>query len=374
VSVERLETDVAIVGGGVIGLAIAEKLAPRFTVILAEAYSKFGQETSSRNSEVIHSGIYYPLRSNKTEWCIRGRELLYDFCARFDVPYKKTGKLVVATLPEERAYLEKLARHCSELKVPFERWTADKIHAHENYIKVVEAVYLPETGIVDSHAFMARLERLATEAGAICAYRHKVKTIERDGTGWRVAAESPDGEIELSAQFVINAAGLGAAEISNACLGVKKYQHKFCRGRYFGLSGKFQNKFSRLIYPVPPKDGLGIHITVDLSGAARLGPDVEWSKVEHYNETNLLYDCDWEGLVNDFAVAARRYCPSIEVGDLSPGLVGIRPKLFIDGTATPDFIVENFDGFVHCLGIESPGLTSSLAISDEVLRLLSSDI
>lgn len=357
-------------GGGVIGLAAAEKLAPHMGVVLLESHSKFGQETSSRNSEVIHSGIYYPLNSRKTELCIKGRKLLYSFCERFDVPQARTGKLVVATKEEEVGYLVKLAAHCNELGVPCERWASAKVHEQEPNIKVFEAVYLPETGIVDSHSLMAKLESLVVNAGGICAFRHSLKTVTRKGSAWSVLAEGPDGEVEIVAPHVVNAAGLAAAELSNQALGTHRYEHRYCRGRYFSLSGKYQSKFSRLIYPVPPKDGLGIHITVDLAGAARLGPDVDWSKVEKYVDTPSLYDCDWDTLTDNFAVAARRYCPSIEVGDLTPGLIGIRPKLFVDQKAFPDFLVEKIDGFVHCLGIESPGLTSSLAIADEVLRLV----
>jgi 2-hydroxyglutarate dehydrogenase len=369
-SSERLETDVVVIGAGVIGLAVADKLATGHSVILVDAHHKFGQETSSRNSEVIHSGIHYPLNSKKTTWCIRGRDLLYDFCKSYSVPHAQTGKLVVATLKDEVAYLEKLAAHCTEIGVPFERWTGAAVSAKEPLVKVEEALYFPITGIVDSHAYMAALERFFIESGGISAYRHRVRYLRRDGQRWLVTAESPSGEIEIAASWVVNAAGLASAELSNRALNTRRYQHRFCRGRYFALSGKYQSRFNHLIYPVPPKDGLGIHVTIDMAGQARLGPDVDWCNEVEYDSVATLYNCDWGGIVNEFAAAARRYCPSIEPSHLAPALVGVRPKLFVDKKPFPDFVVESHQNFIHCLGIESPGLTASLAISDEVLRLV----
>lgn len=368
---DAIQCDVLVIGAGVIGLAVAAELSKDKSVVVVESYSKFGQETSSRNSEVIHSGIYYPVGSKKTEWCIAGREKLYEYCERKGVGYAQTGKYVVATLNEEEGYLDKLEAHCRAMDVPSERRLAETIISDEPLIAVVSGLFLPRTGIVDSHQFMQSLENEILERGGTIAYRNKFIASEKVGGIWKTEVEGTDGKFEVESPMVVNAAGLGAAEISNAVLKTKKYEHRYCRGRYFTLSSKYQNKFRRLIYPVPPKDGLGIHITVDLAGQARLGPDVHWCEDSTYAKVAENYDCDWDSLTEVFAQASRRYCPTIQNSELAPSQIGIRPKLFLDGKAAPDFLVENHQGFLHCLGIESPGLTSSLAISEEVKRLLS---
>lgn len=360
-----------VIGAGVVGLAVAARLAEKHTVIQIESYAKFGQETSSRNSEVVHSGIYYPLGSKKTAWCIEGRKKLYEFCEKYSVPVARTGKFVVSTSKEEEAYLDKLAGHCREVGVPHERCTRDTIQAKEPTIVVTSGVYLPETGIVDSHVYMAVLEKQLAEAGGMLAYRHKWLGSNPANNRWISTIQTPDGTLEVESRWVINAAGLAAAEISNQVLGGAKFEHRYCRGRYFGLTGKYQNHFKHLVYPVPPKDGLGIHITIDMAGYARLGPDVDWCHdIKAYHALAPAYDCDWETLRPTFAKAAQRYCPMIQESELAPTQIGVRPKLFISGTAHPDFLIENHSGFVHCLGIESPGLTASPAIALEVARLV----
>ncbi len=370
---EELETDYLVIGAGVIGLASAHRLLtsyPQCTLILVEAHPKFGQETSSRNSEVVHSGIYYPHNSRKTDWCIKGRELIYLFCEKYQVPIAKTGKYIVATLSDEMDYLERRALHCKELNVPFRFITSGEIHAKEPLIKAYAGLFFPESGIVDSHAFMAALENRVITLGGLLAYRHRVERCNQVQGRWVSLVRGPDGPIQINSQFVINAAGLAAAEISNKSLGLSKYEHRYCRGRYFNLSARYQNHFKSLIYPIPPKDGLGIHITLDLDRFARVGPDVEWKTGFTYNEIERLYDCDWDSLVIPFLESVNRYCPTVQKEDLSPGLIGIRAKLFVQGTAQPDFLVEKHNGFIHCLGIESPGLTASLAIAEEVGRLV----
>jgi L-2-hydroxyglutarate oxidase LhgO len=319
---------------------------------------------------VIHSGIYYPKDSNKTKWCIEGRKLLYDFCHQYDVPNRKTCKVVVATLPEEVAYLEKLKKHCDEVQVPATKISKSEINEKEPLISVLEGVYLPETGIVNSHVYMERHEKILLEQGGYLVYNHKLQRVEKNNE-FTSFIQDPDGNpLEISSNIIINCAGLGAAAISNQVLNTQKYEHRFCRGRYFSLASKYNQKFAHLIYPVPPKDGLGIHITVDMDGYARLGPDVDWCQSHDYKNVNQYYDCDWDSLVTPFTNAVKRYLPQLTENEISPGLIGIRPKLFIDNVAKPDFLIENFDGYVHCLGIESPGLTSSLAIADYVEKLL----
>lgn len=367
---EVIESDILIIGGGVIGLAIAAKLVDRGQVVLAETHVKFGQEISSRNSEVIHSGIYYPPGSLKTKWCIEGRERLYQFCDQYHVPAKRTGKIVVATHSEEDGYLDKLAAHATRLGVPHERVTGSWVKEREPLVKATSGVWLPETGIVDSHELMARLEAIAAGQGALLAYGHRVEAIDKTARGWETQLLTGQSRLKVTSGVVVNAAGLGAAELTRQALGITRYEHRFCRGRYFSLSGRYRGAFQRLIYPVPQKDGLGVHVTLDLDGAARLGPDVDWATDHRYSESQSLYDCDWDALRDGFVAAAQRYCPAIRPDEAQPGLIGIRPKLFIDGKSSPDFLVEKHRGFVHCLGIESPGLTSSLAIADHVASLL----
>lgn len=367
---ETIHADSIVIGAGVVGLAIAARLAGRREVIVLEDHGQFGQETSSRNSEVIHSGIHYPARSLKTSLCLRGKELLYEFCAAALVPVRQSGKFVIAVTKDELATLDKIEKHANEISVPCTRLTAKTISDEEPAVTSVGGLFFPESGIVDSHAFMAALERKAIAAGASFAYRHRVTRLERVPEGWHVEWESPDGQGSARASHVVNAAGLAAAELSNQVLATSRYEHRYCRGRYFGLSSKFAHRFRHLIYPVPQKDGLGVHVTLDLAGQARLGPDVDWCANTRYADRATLYECDWEKLLPGFFGVARRYLPELTPEDLSPGLVGIRPKLFLSGQPHPDFLIENDRGYIHCLGIESPGLTAALAIAERVEEIL----
>lgn len=369
-SEETLSVDVLVIGAGVIGLAVAANLPENYSVILVDKFPQFGRETSSRNSEVIHSGIYYPPESKKTSWCLAGRRKLYQYCEENQIPFQKCGKFVVATSREEEAYLEKLASHCHLLGLEHRQVERRIIEKFEPLVKAYSGVFLPETGVIDSHLYMASLERKFLEKQGMLGYRHEVQRIEKMSSGWEIVLETPSGELKVTAASVVNCAGLAAAEISNQALGVMMYEHRYCRGRYFLLSAKYQNRFEHLIYPVPQKDGLGVHVTRDISGFARLGPDTHWCLDVNYASSEKLYDCNWEELLPAFLDSARRYCPQLTETDLSPGLIGIRPKLFVDGVASPDFLVENLNGFIHCLGIESPGLTASPAIADEVVRLV----
>lgn len=365
-----ITTDVIVIGGGVLGLAIAARVAESSSVILLEAHGKFGQETSSRNSEVIHSGIYYPKTSKKTAWCLQGREALYAFCKARGVAHLRCGKLLVASVESEQAYLAKVGAHCRDLDVACEEISGAEAQSRIPKIRARSALYFPDSGIVDSHELMAALERLFLERSGTAAYRHRVTSLTKRAEQWQVGFSS-DGEVGLiEAPIVINAAGLAAAEVSNLALRTNAYEHRYCRGKYFALSGRFRDQFRHLVYPVPEKHGLGVHVTLDTSGNARLGPDVEWCAESRYADHERWYDCDWETSRPGFVAAVQKYCPDVSPRDLAPGLIGIRPKLFINGTANTDFLVENQDGFIHCLGIESPGLTASIAIAEEVKRLI----
>ncbi|MCB9254625.1 MAG: FAD-dependent oxidoreductase [Bdellovibrionaceae bacterium] len=365
-----LECDDLVIGAGVLGLAVATECAKqgRSTVLL-EQHPQFGQETSSRNSEVIHSGIYYPVNSRKTHYCLSGREKLYAYCAEKNIQHVQTGKFVIASNADETAYLEKLHAHAKNLGVLVERVTGAEVQRREPLIRCSEALYFSRTGIVDSHQLMQSLENDLQHLGGLVGYRHSVMGAQRDSQGFTLEVNSPDGTLLARCQRLFNSAGLGAAAFSNALLKTQRYEHRFCRGRYFTLSSRYEGKFHSLVYPVPQKDGLGVHVTVDCAGNARLGPDVDWIEERSYPALQRFYDCDWDAVLPQFLAAVRKYCPSLEQNALSPGLIGIRPKLFIDGEAKPDFLIENFDGYVHLLGIESPGLTSALAIAPHAASL-----
>jgi L-2-hydroxyglutarate oxidase LhgO len=367
---ETISCDVLIIGAGVIGLAIASKIADSGSVVIVEANPQFGQETSSRNSEVVHSGIYYPPASQKTQWCIEGRAALYDHCQRRGIGFKKTGKLVVATAAYEGEYLDKLAKNAKNLSVPHVRLTKTEAENLEPLIRCESALLFPESGIVDSHALMADFEVSIENRGGMIAYGHRVVSIEGADSDWKIRVSGPAEDFTIKTPIVVNAAGLNAARLSNEALGTTRYEHRFCRGRYFSVSGKYKNSFGHLVYPVPQKDGLGIHVTIDLEGFVRLGPDVDWCSQSV--DAQLEYRCDWDSLELPFLNAVNRYFPELTKDHVSPGLIGIRPKLFIDGTAHPDFLVEAHGSFIHCLGIESPGLTSSLIIAAEVEKKIHS--
>jgi L-2-hydroxyglutarate oxidase LhgO len=364
---ESISCDICVIGAGVLGLAVAARLSESAEVILVERHPGFGRETSSRNSEVVHSGIYYPVTSAKTKWCLRGRELLYRFCAERGVGCRKIGKLVVASAGDPTDYLEKIAAHSRELGVPCSPWDSKALAAVEPLVQAENALFFPETGIVDSHQMMAALEQEFMARGGTLAYRHEMTGVAFDGSNWILEVRSDGSSFRIKSPVVVNCAGLAAAEISNRFLGTKEYHHRYCRGRYFTLHNRYRDRFRHLIYPIPVKDGLGIHLTLDLAGGVRFGPDVDWAAGDPaYADLSHFYDCDWDSLRPSFLAAIQRYCPAIQPEDLDPGFTGVRPKLFVGGKEHRDFLVEHRRRFWHCLGIESPGLTACLAIAEHI--------
>ncbi len=367
---ETVQTEVVVLGAGVIGLAVSATLSKHHELLLMESHARSGQETSSRNSCVIHSGIYYPRGSRKTDWCIAGRTLLYEYCEKNRVHYRKCGKAVVSTSAEDDVYLEKLESHSRSLNVPCEWRTKSQLEKDVSFLSVRKALFFPETGIIEVHDLLDRCEQQTTSQNGQLLYKYSLKDIGREKHGWQLTFDSPAGTCLVSAKFVVNATGLAAAEWSNRALGVTRYEHRYCRGRYFLLGKRHQNTWPYLVYPTPEQHGAGVHVTLDLEGNCRLGPDVDWCSSSKFSEHEKWYDCDWSSILPAFASRVRHYAPSIQDAELSPGFIGIRPKLFVDGKAHTDFLVENHDGFVHCLGIESPGLTACLAIADEVRKIL----
>jgi len=363
------EVEAVVIGAGVIGLAAARALAlaGHEVVVLERAYT-IGFETSSRNSEVIHGGLYYPQGSLKARSCVEGRERLYVYCQEHGVPYARLGKLIVATGEEEIPGVEQIAAAARANGVDNLEWlSASEAQRLEPELRCVTALLSPSTGIIDSHALMLAYQGEAETAGAVVAFRTPVERghVRADGFELSVGGDEPT---TLRCRMLVNAAGLYAPAMARAIEGVPPESIPpayFCRGVYFTLSGR--TPFRRLIYPVPVPGGLGVHITLDLAGQARFGPDVEWIPSVDYAVDPRRGD--------KFYAAVRRYWPGLRDGALQPGYAGIRPKISGPDEPAADFVVQGpeahgISGLVNLYGIESPGLTASLPLADEVLRRL----
>lgn len=362
--------DCVVVGAGVVGLACARALAlAGREVVILERERTFGTATSARNSEVIHAGLHYPTGSRRARLCVRGKELLYDYCLRRGVPHRRTGKLVVATSPSELPRLHALLAQARANGVAdLELLTSAQARALEPEIACEAALLSPSTGIVDSHALMLALLRDAESAGAMLAVCSPVLRgrVTSQGVELDVGGAS---ESTLRARAVVNAAGLHACEVASRIEGLApRYVPvaRFAQGAYFTLSGAAP--FSRLIYPLPGEGGhLGVHLTLDLGSRARFGPSFRWVDQIDYN----VYPEDADGFVE----AVRRYWPGLPDGALQPGYAGVRPKITGPLEPTADFRIDGPEvhgvpGLVSLFGIESPGLTAALAIAEEVLGLV----
>ncbi|WP_118181832.1 NAD(P)/FAD-dependent oxidoreductase [Paraburkholderia phosphatilytica] len=362
------QIECVVIGAGVVGLAIARALAMRGReVIVLEAAEAIGVGTSSRNSEVIHAGLYYPRGSLKATLCVHGREMLYEYCASRGVPHQRCGKLLVATARNQVPQLESiLARGKENGVLDLMRISGAEAQALEPALECYEAVFSPQTGIVDSHQLMLALQGDAERDGAICAFHSPVEAIEATNGRFtiQVGGTSPT---TLSASCVINSAGLHANALAKRIRGLDRRHVPplyLARGNYFSISGRAP--FSRLIYPMPNEAGLGVHLTIDLGGQARFGPDVEW--VDTIN-----YDVD-PRRAESFYAAIRAYWPALPDDALQPAYAGIRPKLSGPGEPAADFVIQGpaahgVRGLVNLFGIESPGLTASLAIAQRVCEL-----
>lgn len=365
--------DAVVIGAGVVGLAAARALAlaPRFQgaqVLVLEAASAIGTGTSSRNSEVIHAGIYYPQGSLKARLCVQGRQQLYAYCAERGVAHRRCGKLIVATDEAQIAQLEFIAAKARANGVDdMQVLSAAQAQALEPALQCTAALLSPQTGIVDSHAYMLALQGDFENAGGIVALH---STLERAHCGPQgITLYMADGTALLS-PVVVNAAGLTAPLLARRFEGMpleRLPSAYFAKGNYFILAGRAP--FSRLIYPVPQAAGLGVHLTLDLGGQAKFGPDVQW--VDHPGDLQV------DPRRGDaFYAEVRRYWPGLPDGALQAGYAGIRPKISGPNELAADFMIlgpaeHGIPGLVHLLGIESPGLTSSLALADEVLARLS---
>lgn len=361
--------DCAVIGAGVVGLAAARALAGagREVVILEEA-AAFGTGISSRNSEVVHAGLYYPPGSLKARLCREGRDRLYAFCAQRGVAHRRLGKLVVATEPEELSALERLRATAEANGVEDLSWLAGaEARAREPALRCAAALLSPSTGIVDSHGLMVALLAEAQARGATLALRSPVRggRVSPGGIVLQVGGAEP---MELSCRSVINSAGLGAPGLARALEGFPPGvvpRAYLCKGSYFTLGRRAP--FRHLVYPAPEQAGLGIHLTLDLAGQPRFGPDVEWVDREEYRVDPARAPV--------FAAAVARYWPDVPAESLQPGYAGIRPKVAGPGEPPADFVVQGprdhgLPGLVNLFGIESPGLTACLALADEAATRL----
>jgi L-2-hydroxyglutarate oxidase LhgO len=364
--------DAVVVGAGVVGLALARALAlAGREVMVIENHAAIGMETSSRNSEVVHAGLYYPTNSLKARLCLAGRSALYDYCAERGVAHRRCGKLIVAATSAQRPKLEAIlaqahANGCTEVR----QIDVAEAHEMEPALSCVAALHSPMTGIVDSHGFMLAMQGDAENAGAMFAFDSRLvegETVER---GIVIRVRAGDGsEIELETSLLVNCAGLWAPRTARTIHGLDRAaipRAWFAKGNYYSLAGKAP--FSHLIYPVPEPGGLGVHLTLDLGGQARFGPDVEW----------LGEDLDDIPYAVDPARAARfyreirTYWPDLPDASLQPAYAGVRPKIVAPDGAAADFLLTGHGNphYLGLYGIESPGLTASLALADHALTLL----
>jgi L-2-hydroxyglutarate oxidase LhgO len=358
---EEASVDCVVIGAGVVGLAIARSMAMAGReVLILEAADAIGTGTSSRNSEVIHAGIYYPKDSLKARLCVSGRELLYDYCQERGVAHRRVGKLIVAAHDGEIPLLADIKKKAEANGVTDLDWlSAEEAKALEPELACVAALLSPSTGIIDSHALMLSLLADAESQGATLALLSPVigGEVRSDGIMLEVGGTEP---MRLLAKTVINSAGLGAQGVSKVIEGIPPDSVPplyFCKGNYFLLSGK--TPFSRLVYPVPGTAGLGTHFTLDLGGQGRFGPDTEWIEAINYQVEERRGD--------SFYAAIRQYWPGIKDGALRPGYAGIRPKIQAPSETQRDFLINQpLPGWIALYGIESPGLTSCLAIAEMV--------
>jgi L-2-hydroxyglutarate oxidase LhgO len=357
----------AVIGAGVVGLAVARALAQAGReVVILEAEDAIGTHTSSRNSEVIHAGIYYPKASLKARSCVAGRHRLYEYCATHGVPHKRCGKLIVATSVSQKEELLSIrARaHANGVTDVVEIPAAEAMRM-EPALHCVAALHSPSTGIIDSHSLMLAYLGDAEAAGAMLGLKSSLDRVFVRENEFELHVKNAD---PVGCRILVNSAGLRAPSVARLIEGFPPERippEFYAKGNYYSLAGR--PPFSRLVYPVPEPGGLGVHVTLDLAGQARFGPDVEWVD-------RIDYEVD-PRRSERFYAAIRRYWPALPEGALAPGYAGIRPKISGPGDPAADFVIQGpaghgVPGLVNLFGIESPGLTASLALADDVVKLL----
>lgn len=372
-----MDFDVIVIGGGVVGLACAAFLSEKFSTLVIERNQSFGQETSSRNSEVIHSGIYYPPGTLKAKLCVEGNHSLYEWCRKYNIPHKMIGKFIVATQSSEIQYLEQLYSNAKANNVEEIYFvSAEEIQKIEPNVCALAGLWSPRTGIVDSHRLMESLYVKATSKNCMFAFRHNVIGIEFSGEIYKVYAQTEGGEVfSTTSRFVVNSAGLESdtiAKLLGLNIGELGYNLQWAKGHYFRIKPSKSHLAKHLIYPTPPKDSsfLGVHLTVELDGNLKLGPDLVYLRKREQDYSVPI------NLAIAFYQAASKYLKGIELEDLVPDQAGIRPKL-LKFSNYPDFIIKEetqngFPGFINLIGIDSPGLTCCLEIGKLVYNLINS--
>lgn len=366
-----MDFKICVIGAGVVGLAIARELSKKHTgIVVIEKNLRFGEETSSRNSEVIHSGIYYPAGSLKARLCLHGNQMLYEYCAQNHIPNNKCGKLIVTTHPDQLPQINKL--HAQGIANGVEnilKLTKEEINALEPDIYAENALFIPTTGIIDSHRLMKQLYSDGLANGVDFVFQSRISDIRKMNKGYGMNVEDGTGaKDQFTSSWVINCAGLDSEKIARMA-GIEDSENRlhFCKGEYFKLTGLGKIKLRHLVYPVPdPKlTGLGIHTTLALDGSMKLGPNVIYLDENIYD-----YSVD-QSHKKLFFDAASKYMPFLEEHHLEPEMAGIRPKLQAKGEDFRDFVIQDetsrgFSRFINLTGIESPGLTSCLSIAKYV--------
>ena len=363
--------DAVVIGAGVVGLACAYELSRKLdSVLVVEREVGPGREISSRNSGVVHAGIYYPKDSLKTQLCIDGNRRLYQWCEAHEVPHKHTGKLIVATSPQDEERLRAIARHAKEVGAGELRlMSAAEAREQEPELRCELALHSPTSGVVDVHELIASLVHEIIESDGMVVYHTGVNEIRRTREGWLVrTTDSTGSEMEVLADRVVNAAGLSALDVAEKS-GLPEAERPWrlypCKGSYFALGSGAPKTHNSLIYPLPSGGGLGVHITADITGARRAGPDAEFVDT-------IDYSVD-ESRLGRFAEAVARYLPAIRPEHLTPDYCGIRPKLVGPEGGFADFVITNpasQPGMIHLIGIESPGLTAALAIGAHLSEMM----
>lgn len=371
------KVDIVVIGAGVVGLAIAERLSrTNRHLYVIEKNSSFGQETSSRNSEVIHAGIYYPTGSLKATLCVSGSRLLYEICEKYNIPHRKIGKFIVATDDVEEKELQKLfEKGCANGVQDLKLISKKELEKFEPNVKANCALHSPLTGIIDTHSLMRHFEQKMKENQGEIAYGCEVSGISKANGGYEITIKETSGEtFTFKAKIVVNCAGLNSdtiAEMAGVDIEKENYRLKYCKGQYFRVANtKKCSLINTLIYPVPHEriTGLGVHATKDLAGSLRLGPDTCYIDRDKFD-----YDVD-TGQKADFLKSASRFLPFLKEEDLTPDTAGIRPKLQGEDENFRDFVIseesnKGLSGLINLIGIESPGLTGSPAIARHVEEL-----
>ena len=367
------DTGLTVIGGGVVGLAIAARLAPRHPdLVIVERRDRHGQETSARNSEVIHGGMYYPTGSLKARLCVEGNRETYAIAERYGVAVNRCGKLITATSADELPALERVLALGTANGVVLKRLSADEVHAMEPHVASVGALYSPNTGVMSAHGMMDYFLHAATAAGAVFQPRAEVTAIERVEGGYRLTLGRGASAESFTTERVVNAAGLEAdtiAALAGIDVDAAGYRLHYCKGSYFSVTSAKRGLVKRLVYPVPGHVSLGVHALVDIAGRAKFGPDAEYLP-----DRRLDYRVE-ESKRALFARSVTKLVPEIGEADLEPDTSGIRPKLQGPGEPARDFVIRDeadrgLPGFIDLVGIDSPGLTSAPAIARHVESLL----